>query len=275
MARHGGYWGRYPPKSTPRVAADGIRAKSRSGDIGASWWSRRFVAVLESYGIGARLTRGKSYARSGQVLELDIAPGVVTARVQGSRPKPYEVRIALAPLSAGEWERLDAALAGEALYLAALLAGEMPHEIEQVFAAAKLSLFPPGRNALTTSCSCPDWSNPCKHLAAAYYILAERFDEDPFLILAWRGRGREELLRSLRGRESEPDVEAVEPLEARLADFWSAGPGIEGLRFDLAPDAPADVLLSRRGPLAYGGVDVAGTLRPLYAHIRKRAAGWG
>ena len=122
----------------------------------------------------------------------------MTAQVQGSRPKPYRVRIQVTPLTTPQWRRVEQALAGQALFRAKLLAGEMPREIEEVFADCGTPLFPRSARDLEMSCSCPDWEVPCKHLAAVCYVLAEAFDLDPFGILAWRGRGREDLLASLR-----------------------------------------------------------------------------
>ncbi|MGH9005102.1 MAG: SWIM zinc finger family protein, partial [Acidimicrobiia bacterium] len=189
----------YPPPSRPRPA-DGIKAKSRSGAIGTTWWSQRFIAALEAFDMGTRLTRGRRYARAGQVLDLTVEAGVVGARVQGSRVNPYTVTIRVLPLSTKDWARVEDALAARAVFLAKLLAGEMPADIEAAFAECRLTLFPASPGDLTTDCSCPDWANPCKHIAATYYLLAEAFDDDPFLILAWRGRGRDELLAALGAR---------------------------------------------------------------------------
>lgn len=226
----------YPPPSAP-LPADGIRARSRRGDIGETWWSKRFIGILESFDLGARLVRGRRYARAGQVLDLAITPGAVTARVQGSRPKPYEVRIGMLTLSAKDWGRVEAVMASRAVFLAKLLAGEMPRDVEEAFTDSRLSLFPASARDLSSDCSCPDWSNPCKHIAATYFLLAEAFDADPFLIFRWRGRDRDELLESL-GARPDPggaaiaahalwDVPAPEvpPLAETLDRFWEPGPG--------------------------------------------------
>ncbi len=201
--------GFYPP-SRPRKVEGGLKARSARGDIGATWWSRRFIDVLESFSLGSRLTRGRNYARQGQVLSLDIRPGTVAAAVQGSRAKPYTVTVALAPLSELVWAKVEVALAEAAIHSARLLAGEMPRELEEVFAAAGAPLFPQALREMSLHCSCPDWSVPCKHLAATFYLLAEAFDTDPFQILLWRGRTREALLarlRSLRATEPTPSTE--------------------------------------------------------------------
>jgi uncharacterized Zn finger protein len=192
-------FGQYGP--TIRVEG-GIRAQSTRGAIGESWWSKRFLAVLESFALGSRLTRGRNYARKGQVLSLQIEPSVVTATVQGSRPKPYDVRIGLAALNESTWATVETALAEQALFSARLLAGEMPQQIEEVFASAGAPLFPTGIRQLAMRCSCPDGQVPCKHLAATFYLLAEAFDADPFQILHWRGRDKQALLARLRARRS-------------------------------------------------------------------------
>jgi uncharacterized Zn finger protein len=188
------WWG----PSKPIAVEGGVKARSKRGAIGEQWWSARFIAVLESYGMTGRLQRGRAYARKGQVIEFSLNIGKVTARVQGSRPSPYNVTIGVLPLTSAQWKTVEARLAGAALFRAKLLAGEMPAEIEEVFADCGTPLFPRSASDLDMRCSCPDWGVPCKHLAAVCYVLAEAFDEDPFAMLAWRGRGKEELLAALR-----------------------------------------------------------------------------
>jgi uncharacterized Zn finger protein len=223
-------------RSRPRKARGGIKAESRQGSFGKSWWAKRWIAVLESFNLGARLGRGRTYARQGQVLSIDIEEGRVEAKVQGSRATPYRVTIEVEILSREEWDRVLDHLSRQALFVAKLLSGEMPHDIESVFGKAKLSLFPIKRE-LQTDCSCPDWSNPCKHIAAVYYLLGEEFDRDPFLIFRMRGLSREELLKRL-GEAGVPAVEEeaaespaepaptgpAEPLGADPARFWQTDP---------------------------------------------------
>jgi uncharacterized Zn finger protein len=210
----------------------GIAVRAKRGKIGSQWWSRRFVDVLEQVCDPGRLTRGRTYARKGQVLDFTLSPGQVTARVQGSRPQPYAVTIAIDAFDETQWTSLTEALGARALYRAALLAGEMPHEIVELFDEQGLPLFP---GSLDIRCTCPDWGVPCKHGSAVLYVLAEAFDDDPFLVLAWRGRDREALLEALRGTP-EP-LPAVDPLavdesslESRLADFYSPGISLSRLR---------------------------------------------
>jgi uncharacterized Zn finger protein len=225
----------YFPPSRPRQARGGIKAQSRRGSFGQTWWAKRWLAVLESFDIGARLGRGRSYARRGQVLSIEIAVARVQAQVQGSRPQPYTVTIGVKRLSAADWKKLARTLAREARFAAKLLAGDMPQDIEKAFTAAGLSLFPEKLGDLTTECSCPDWSNPCKHVAAVYYLLGEEFDRDPFLIFKLRGLGREELVEMLsrspkptadkktKGTAAPPESPPTEPLPADPGAFWAAG----------------------------------------------------
>jgi uncharacterized Zn finger protein len=268
----GNWSGWYPPPSRPITVDGGLKARSRRGAIGQTWWSERFIAVLESFQLGGRLARGKNYARRGQVLDLSIAPGMVSASVQGSRRRPYRVRIGLAAFGKGDWLRLGEALAANAWYAAKLLAGEMPEDIEELFAGLDLPLFPTSARELSMDCSCPDWSVPCKHLAAVFYLLAERFDDDPFEILAWRGRDREALLAALAAARSggvaadQQGDAARAPLSAAVDAFYA--PPAELPRLAAVPSRP-DPLCDQLPPvdLAVRGRPLVDCLRPIYAAL--------
>lgn len=261
----------YPP-SRPRPVEGGLRARSRRGDIGERWWSARFLDGLESLAVGGRLARGKRYARAGQVIELWIDAGAATALVQGSRPRPYRVRIGVPAFGKTEWTKVEAALAGDAWYTAKLLNGDMPPDIEEVFAGAGLALFPDGAADLAMDCTCPDWEVPCKHVAATLYLLAETFDEDPFAVLLLRGRSRDELLGNLGARRSGSPTTAGRPASAApaLADlldtFYTApalphGPRSAPVAIDsLLDQVPSDGLTVR-------GRTVVDLLRPVYAAL--------
>lgn len=217
----------YPPAAAPRPVDDGVKARSKRGAIGQSWWSERFISVLENIGVGTRLQRGRNYARKGQVISFELSAGIVTAQVQGSRSRPYRVRIGITPFGKADWATLEHELADNAWYLAKLLAGEMPEDIETVFDTLGLALFPSTAKDLSLDCTCPDWEVPCKHLAAVFYLLAEAFDADPFAILAWRGREREDLLDNLRAARNagHPAADLAEshgpPLHERLDTFYA------------------------------------------------------
>ena len=148
---------RYFPPSRPRAAKGGIRAQSKRGGFGESGWAKRWITVLEGFHIGVRLQRGRRYARDGQVLSIEIEKGIIRARVQGSRPKPYDITIKVKSLGRAAWKKVAASVAGQAVFASKLLGGEMPHEMEEVLRAGGMSLFPERYNDLDTDCSCPDW----------------------------------------------------------------------------------------------------------------------
>ena len=188
--------------------------------------------MLESFNIGARLGRGRSYARRGQVLSIEIDKGKVNAKVQGARPKPYNIKLEVKTLSASDWQKLAEVLSRQAIWSAKLLTGEMPLDIEKAFKEARLSLFPEKLKDLKTACSCPDWSNPCKHIAAVYYLLAEEFDRDPFLIFKLRGMNREDLIATLSRSDKKVTQKKVKPkqeplhkdeeaLTSDISKFWN------------------------------------------------------
>ncbi|TVZ03924.1 hypothetical protein EAS64_15940 [Trebonia kvetii] len=290
-------WWEYE-QSGPIAVEGGIKARSKRGAIGEQWWSRRFLAVLESYGMSGRLQRGRAYARRGQVIEFSLGTGKVTARVQGSRPQPYTVSITVLPLTSAQWREVESRLGSQALFRARLLAGEMPAEIEEVFAACGTPLFPRSSADLDMRCSCPDWGVPCKHLAAVCYVLAESFDDDPFEMLAWRGKGRDELLAALRGRtpaglgQAGPapprgTVQGTSPVTALLADvtgpplgdcladFWSPGLSQARLRaLPASPAAPPDLLLRLADPppVQVRGTGLRDILAPVYARLGEQSA---
>ncbi len=265
------YWPRYEP-TRPFEVEDGIKAKSKRGKFVKSWWANLWIKALTPLMDSARLSRGRSYARRGQVIDINIAPGHVTSRVQGSRRTPYKVSIQLKPLSDGQWDKVLDALAEQAIYAAQLLNGEMPPDVEEVFQAVKVPLFPVSRGDLKTDCSCPDWANPCKHIAAVYYLLGERFDEDPFLLFELRGRSQVEIAAALRDRRAAEVVGAEETaytghpieaihvptLEACLDRYWVMGADVEDMAFDIAYPAVEMALLKRLGVPGFEGMNPSG-----------------
>lgn len=281
------YWPQYEP-SRPIPTVGGIKARSQRGRFVEHWWADQWIKALTGFMDTGRLSRGRSYARGGQVLNIDVQPGLVSARVQGSRRTPYRVKIALQPLSDAQWERVLDALAGQALFAAQLLNGEMPADVEQVFQAVQVSLFPARRGDLATECSCPDPANPCKHIAAVVYLLGERFDQDPFLLFALRGRSQEQVAAALRARRAgqaealhEPPaayaLNVAEPAEApaleeSLDTYWDLDPEVEEMPFHLAPPPVETALLKRLGvPDFLDGARLGPQWTRVYAGVTERA----
>jgi len=275
----------YYERTRPRDVKGGIKARSRRGAIGQSWWAQRWTEALKRIMDSGRLSRGRSYARRGQVMDIDEKKGVITARVQGSRRTPYKVSIQVKPLSEKAWERVLDVLADQAIFTAQLLAGEMPGDVEEAFSAAGASLFPTSGRQLTTDCSCPDWANPCKHIAAVYFLLGEAFDDDPFMLFRLRGRTQEQVLAGLRARRAEveeedtaPDLTVLPSEETTLAPlpedplaFWGWGESLDD--FPVQPRAPEVEfsILQRLGQPSFISPNLRATLGPAYQTITQAA----
>jgi uncharacterized Zn finger protein len=273
----------YYPHTSPKSVKNGIKARSKRGEIGGeTWWSQRWIRVLKSFDMGARLDRGRSYARKGQVISIEIQKGMVRARVQGTRQKPYAVEIHLPQLSDGEWDSVTDVMASQALFAAKLLAGEMPGTIEDAFFEAGTSLFPKSKEELETDCSCPDWANPCKHIAAVYYLLAEQFDEDPFFIFLLRGRTKDEIIEILRAKRTKtaPDegtieftgIEGALPLEECIDTFWEAGE-LDSVVTPVEDIETENIILKNLGnlPFTVRGRDINDILPTIYDVVHEAA----
>ncbi len=162
------------------------------------WWAQKWLEVLESFGRTLRSGRAHTYAREGHVLSMEFRGAKVLSRVQGTAPEPYRVSIGLEPFTNEQWEYVIETLAQKARFAAKLLAGEMPQDIEAAFTANGLSLFPLTKYDIHSKCSCPDKAKVCKHIGALYYLLGDRFSEDPFILFQLRGRSREQILEGMR-----------------------------------------------------------------------------
>lgn len=192
-----------PPPTQPRALAGGIRAQSRSGPIGERWWSRRWLAAIEAAAPIDRLERGREYARTGQVASLQLGLGAIVARVQGTRTKPYDVQIELRQFDQLAWLQIAQRLARTVHHRAELLAGRMPDDVEAVVGRAGETLFPSLEDGdLRMRCTCADWMQPCRHVAAVCFLAAEAFDQDPFQLLRLRGIEPDVLLALLLGSDS-------------------------------------------------------------------------
>lgn len=256
----------FPPPSNPRPVRGGIKARSKRGAFGERWWAKRWIGVLEGFGLGARLTRGRSYARRGQVIEIAVEPHGVHARVQGSRKAPYSVAIQVKPLDAEQWRQVVEIISQTPRFAAMLLNGEIPEDIEDAFRAANCALFPQSIADVRTECSCPDLSNPCKHVAAVYYLIGEEFDRDPFLLFAFRGLERDAILPALAAEEPRRQTSSVRA-EATSSPASLPRPPLER--------PPMDAWLLRRTgrfPFWHGSVPLEDALVAVYTKASESAA---
>lgn len=233
------------------------------------WWVERWLELLDSYRFKKRLERARRYASEGNVESINFKGAKVLAKVKGSEPKPYQVSLSLNPFSDEDWNYAIATMSEKAIYSAKLLAGAMPSNIEEVFTANGLSLFPFTLADIHSHCSCPDKANPCKHIGAVYYQLGDRFSEDPFVLFQLRGRTKEQILEALRQRRSKgtkaSNKRSSKPKSGgkgkssksrknklNLADFWRYEEPLESSLVAIAPSLDQTTILELLGsfPLA-------------------------
>ena len=171
--------------------------------FGNTWWGRLWITALERLGddFENRLLRGRSYAEDGAVSCFNLNPGEIQAKVHGR--KTYNVTLGLPALTGAQWDRAIERIRQESRFVASLLAGEMPIGLDETFREAGASLYPRVPKELQTHCDCPDWANPCKHVAAVCYVMAEVLDRDPWLLFDLRGRTKDEVLGALQAVQIE------------------------------------------------------------------------
>ncbi|ONH61742.1 hypothetical protein CcI49_06105 [Frankia sp. CcI49] len=268
----------------------GQRDRSRNRERGRrAWWSARFLELIEGMTLPEPLRAGRALARTEAVLTVRRTGNLVVAMVRDRGENLHKPRLAVRTFGDDAWSQAAGALAAQARYAAALLAGSLPTDIEDTFAARGLTLFPQRADDLAMDCTCTDWQRPCAHLVAACHQLAETIDTDPFTLLALRGRERDALLteiRHLRPRSPAPatgDVQQATAPPTDPAGFWTSpdpqrtapdpaswtSPGSVGRREGTAdrsgPTGRPDILLDLCGPLVvepFG--DLREVLRPAY-----------
>ncbi|MEG3439218.1 SWIM zinc finger family protein [Pannus brasiliensis CCIBt3594] len=255
-----------------------------------AWWVQRWLELLDSYRFKKRLERARLYAREGNVLNIDFEGSRVLARVQGSEPEPYQVSLSLEPFRDEDWDYVIDILSRKAIYSARLLAGQMPENIERVFIESGVNLFPFSLSDIRSRCTCPDKANPCKHIGAVYYQLADRFREDPFVLFQLRGRTKERILEELRQKRSRKtentpekaietaDKPNLEPAPAELptdpALFWRYEESLDPSLVVIIPPADDRTVLDILGtfPLAPAEADsIEQFLKPIYRQMAQEA----
>ena len=162
--------------------------------IARSFWGKRWCTHLESFSDYAnRLPRGRTYARSGAIWHLEIDEGRIEARVHGSRARPYQVAIQVQRLPAATWKAIRSACSGQIGSILELLRGSLSDQVMAVVSDSDRGLFPKPRQ-IELECSCPDWANMCKHVAAVLYGVGNRLDDSPELLFRLRGVDPAELI---------------------------------------------------------------------------------
>ena len=287
------------PTANPRRVVGGVRLQAKvapAPDVAVAtgisttwgWASARWMRLAENNAPGGQLAEGLDYARLGQARTLEVRPGVIAAKVQGRMPSAYRAEIRLPVFTHEQWEQVVTAMATQARYGASVVAGEMPSNIEDLFAPLGLRLFPAEAPDVATSCTCPIFQGDggasgtkwCKHVCCAMFLLGEKLTREPLLVFALRGLPEQDLLERLRQQRAiagavrtggagvpvyvqhvpgvaEADSPWNRPLEDSVNEFWSAGPrgedALASLEMPVQPPAVSHPLLRRLGPSPWQG----------------------
>ncbi len=226
-------------------------AKDRKGDlqpiriegrlIANSFWGKSWCQNLESYSdYSNRLPRGRSYVRNGSVLDLQLSAGMVTAAVSGS--SLYRISIKIAPVKTAVWKSLKTQCSGRVGSLLDLLQGKLSAPVMEIMTQRESGLFPKPAE-IELGCSCPDWADMCKHVAAVLYGVGARLDHTPELLFVLRGVDHLELVteaaESVSAGATSPAGDTI--ASDSLADVF----GIELETTDIRP-APAKAKPKKR-----------------------------
>ena len=259
----------YYSPSKPRETKGGIKAHTKRGEIGSKWWSRKLISILKSYGWESRLSRGARYARAGQVIKINMDKGKVDAYVQGSRSKPYHVKIEFPVIHEDQWKNIFKMLEEHKEVVSELLTGNVPLDLEDLLEKINTSLFIKNPDDIDMSCTCPDYAVPCKHIAAVFYILAENFDTDPFLMLLLRGKDKQEIMSAVSDTNESDNAEKpeIENHASDLYTFWS-GNDTKTIKMDTTKSNP---LTRYPLPDELNDPEIMAILFEYYSNIKKAA----
>lgn len=238
-------WPKYVPKAEKQARAakklEKLKKKREvkpvvlhGKTIARTWWGKAWNENLERYAdYENRIGRGRSYVRHGAVLDLQIREGEIISLVQGSRSHPYEIIITIKRLNKDTWKAVTGSCLGMIESLSELIEGKFPKSMADVFMQQGTGLFPTPKE-ISLKCSCPDWANMCKHVAAALYGVGARLDDDPMLFFTLRGVDTSELISRTVSSKAESLLEKASKKSARIiadADLSSV------FGIDLAGDA--------------------------------------
>ncbi len=222
-----------------------------------SWWVAQWMELINSYRYKKRLERAWNYARQGNVMSIQFEGRRVHARVQGTEKDPYKVKLWLDVLNDEDWKYVIEAMAKKAKWSAQLLAGVMPKDIENAFAASGKRLFPFKLEEVKSECTCPDKANPCKHISAIYFLMGDRFKEDPFILFQLRGRSREQILLDLTKQRQKLKHEQAETIHQNL---YTPIPKKPDLWWSYNHNLDSDLVVITPGSAKEIGIHLAGEL---------------
>ncbi len=243
-----------------------------------TWWGQKFIEAIEDLTDSGRLSRGRSYARGSKVKSFEINNEAVTAQVRGSvnpyfgvhKEPLYKTTITFEPFTQAQWSEAIALISSKASLISRLLLNEIPDNIEESFQQLALNLLPNSEKDFKSACSCPDYSNPCKHIAGVCYLVAAELDQDPFLLFSLRGLSRSALLKELaksplgKALSAELQLEPPAPrpaeayyatlqtttatsLDGDLRSFWQGSRQLPQAIEMLAPPSISGILVKKQG----------------------------
>jgi uncharacterized Zn finger protein len=268
-----------------------------------TWWGQRFITALEQFTDSGRLSRGRSYARGNKVKSFEIKDSLVTAKVRGSinpyfgvyQEPLYTTEIEIQPISAANWSAAIAYISSKAGFISRLMLNEIPDHIEDAFSTLGLHLLPHQKSEFKNRCSCPDESNPCKHIAGVYYLVAAELDRDPFLLFELRGLSRadlqSELAKSplgkalstaLEGQQlspqpvasyyTQPEANALSS-DVSLKEFWQGAKRVPNLVEPASQNRVPAILIKKQGDFpAFWHKDHSfiATMEELYQRVKTK-----
>ena len=240
------FWRPYVPVAQRRAEAAKQMAKlAKSGHpvspvkiegrtIARTFWGKAWCENLESYSdYENRLPRGRTYIRNGSVVDLQIAKGAVTARVSGS--ELYKIDIKIKPLDKALWKRVQADCAGKIQSILELLQGKLSSAVMEIVTHPQNGLFPKPAE-ISMDCSCPDWADLCKHLAATLYGVGARLDQKPELLFLLRGVDPADLISQASAAQA---VQQTAEAQAQPAIAESELSEVFGIEVDTVAPQPA------------------------------------
>ncbi|TVS06155.1 MAG: hypothetical protein EA423_05870 [Phycisphaerales bacterium] len=273
----------------PRKVRSGVKLTMSDEDLRGNWAAERWIRLIEAAAPGEQMVEGVEYARLGQARSVEYEPATVEAFVQGRSYTPYRTTVSLPRFGEDKWVQAIASMAEEAVYAAKLLVGELPSNIEDLFAPLGVKLFPAEPSELKVTCSCREESDWCKHTVCVAHLIAQQLANDPFTVFTLRGMPGRELLERLRQRRAVsgvsgevpvyvPRVEGVSDiiapdLDQQLENFWQVGPDLAEIDTPMDPPEVDKPLLRRLGqsPFTESRFPLVGLLATCYDLIAEAA----
>ncbi len=255
-------------------------AQQRRSTFGQTWWGQQWIKVLEGLDQSGRLGRGRTYANNGSVASITFEGNKIEARVKGSQRTPYKTSFKIEPLSGSDKARLVSLIADNPLYLTQLLNRQLPPELYADCERKGIDLFPRSWKAFNSSCSCPDWGDPCKHRAAVLYLVANEIDKNPFLIFELRDFDLFKNLEALGfASADQKDVETLDVSDIRQlfeggeeVDFKPDNTLYETLDFSTIPPLSEQLMsLLSDNPLFYRTGNFKQVSQKFYQETAKKA----